>query len=160
MADYYIQGSVVLSLEPKEEEYVRALMDELRQYFYDDTPDSKGRQFWTRRELNNRWFDMEHWEDNPPDLDQVQIEECQLSMYDTEHFDVEFAIELIGHLHKLFGWKEPTLLSWAWTCSKARPGEFGGNCALIGDGWMEAMSRYSWEKEVRKRHGLQDAKVS
>jgi len=43
-------------------------------------------------------------------------------------------------------------LTWAFTCSKPRPGEFGGGAAFITAEKMEIIDLYEWVDKKRKAH--------
>lgn len=74
---------------------------------------------------------------------QAEQQGTDLWIYSEDNCDLEMLAGILMEFQKKFEVKEAIIVSWAYTCSKPRAGEFGGGAFLIQGGkdkWIDARS--------------------
>lgn len=91
-----------------------------------------GTQWATARDP--RAFDAPWREDNYPQC-YIHFDGSAILVYSEDGGSVEHAVALVQALWQTFGPHDDTWgkIEWAETCSKARPGEFGGGCVVFNE---------------------------
>jgi hypothetical protein len=67
---------------------------------------------------------------------------------DGEYGHLEVVLEAISQWQIKFGITKPVIFSWSYSCSKPRPGEFGGGACAIYEGNIESIDARSYALQI------------
>lgn len=85
------------------------------------------------------------------DFFDYEFDDSSVVIYSEEYGDIEAVTEFVKALQEKFPRHSPVGFSWAETCSKPRPGEFGGGAVVVDAGNVEWVSTYHWLKDRIKK---------
>ena len=87
-----------------------------------------------------------------------EIEEDDIWFYDNEYLDIEAVAQIVQLFFEETGSDDCFTIEAAYTCSKPRPGEFGGAAVFVTADSIEYMTTSDWcrmkEAEHRKKEPL------
>ena len=67
-----------------------------------------------------------------------------------ENGNISYVVFILNEVMKHYKIKEPIVIEYAYTCSKPRPGEFGGGVAVVGPGTWKFNSTAAMGEKMAK----------
>lgn len=99
-------------------------------------------------------------EDDEGGICAFEREGTKVWVYSEEYADMNRLVDILAEYQKTFGDQKAIVLTWAYTCSKPRPGEFGGGAAVIVGGKIESLETRDWADKLARElvpgHGKEE----
>jgi len=138
MADNYVQFSEGLQVDDADRQWIKDKID-----YFETPPDPDGEE-WEEFLSECGEYDLDDI-DQMSGLDiEVQFAEREVIFYAEEYGNWYHAAKLVQDLFRERHPDASWCIAWAETCSKARPGEFGGGAAFVTAERIEILSTYEW----------------